>query len=196
MTSRESILERLGKNSPQDSPLPALPAPGPGLPDPVEKFKTVLGSIGGTVVQVTNWNEINAYLNQYFSASARWISRVPELSQIENTMDSGVDPHQFENVLLTILKGHFGVAENGAVWITDENMGDRSLPFICEHLVVVIHSKDIFPTLHEAYDHTDQSLYDFGTFIAGPSKTADIEQSLVLGAHGSKSMIVFLLSES
>jgi L-lactate dehydrogenase complex protein LldG len=196
MNSRERILERLGKNSPQDSPLPALPVPVSALPDPVEKFKTVLESIGGTVVQVTNLKEIKVYLNQYFSTSARWVNRVQELNQFDNTTDSGADPHQFENVLLTILKGHFGVAENGAVWITDDTMGDRALPFICEHLAVVIHSKDIYPTLHEAYDHTDQSNYDFGTFIAGPSKTADIEQSLVLGAHGPKSMTLFLLSES
>jgi L-lactate dehydrogenase complex protein LldG len=193
MNSRERILERLEKNSPQNSPLPALPVPGSERTDPVEKFKAVLESIGGTVVQVTNWKEIKVYLNQSFSTGARWINRVQELNQVDNAIDSGVDPHQFENVSLTILKGHFGVAENGAVWVTDDNMGDRALPFICEHLAVVIHSKDIYPTLHEAYHHTDQSQYDFGTFIAGPSKTADIEQSLVLGAHGPKSMTLFLL---
>jgi L-lactate dehydrogenase complex protein LldG len=37
--------------------------------------------------------------------------------------------------------------------------------------------------------------YGFATFIAGPSKTADIEQSLVLGAHGPRSLIVFLIDE-
>ena len=72
-------------------------------------------------------------------------------------------------------------------------MGDRSTPFISQHLAVVIDKNDIVPTLHEAYDRINSLSYDFGIFIAGPSKTADIEQSLVLGAHGPKSMTVFLL---
>lgn len=196
MNSRENILERLATNAPPDSPLPSLSLRGTALTDPVEKFKAVLESIGGTVVQVTNWDEIKVYLNKNFSTQGRWINRVPELTRMDESVEFGVDPHQYENVLLTILRGHFGVAENGAVWITDDNMGDRALPFICEHLAVVILSKDIYPTLHEAYDLTDGSDYNFGTFIAGPSKTADIEQSLVLGAHGPKSMTLFLLKEA
>jgi L-lactate dehydrogenase complex protein LldG len=35
--------------------------------------------------------------------------------------------------------------------------------------------------------------YGFGVFLAGPSKTADIEQSLVLGAHGARGLVVFLV---
>lgn len=193
MSSREKILEALEKNKPQESPLPALPDSGTSVADPVEKFKTILESIGGTVVSVSRWEEIAAYLNQYFQTEARWINRIPELSKV-STVELNGAPHQYENVLLTILKGHFGVAENGAVWITDDHMGDRALPFICEHLAVIIHASDILPTLHDAYDKIDQTSYDFGTFIAGPSKTADIEQSLVLGAHGPKSMTVFLLN--
>ena len=185
-------MESLEKNKPKESPLPALPDSGISLADPVEKFRTILESIGGTVVSVSRWEEIAAYLSQYFQTEARWINRVPELSKV-STVELNGAPHQFENVFLTILKGHFGVAENGAVWITNDDMGDRALPFICEHLSVIIHAGDILPTLHEAYDKIDNANYDFGTFIAGPSKTADIEQSLVLGAHGPKSMTVFLL---
>jgi len=196
MSSREKILEALGNNRPQESPLPALPNSGETLVDSVEKFRTILESIGGTVVPVNRWEEIAAYLNQYFQMEARWINRVPELIKGNSTVEQNGDPHQFENVFLTILKGHFGVAENGAVWITSDYMGDRALPFICEHLAVIIYASDILPTLHEAYDKIDQTNYDFGTFIAGPSKTADIEQSLVLGAHGPKSMTVFLLNHS
>ncbi|MNW08326.1 Lactate utilization protein C [compost metagenome] len=48
--------------------------------------------------------------------------------------------------------------------------------------------------MHEAYQKIADSVYGFGTFIAGPSKTADIEQSLVLGAHGPKNMTVFILA--
>jgi L-lactate dehydrogenase complex protein LldG len=58
---------------------------------------------------------------------------------------------------------------------------------------VVLNKKDLLSNMHQAYDRIADAGYDFAAFIAGPSKTADIEQSLVLGAHGPKSMIIFLL---
>jgi L-lactate dehydrogenase complex protein LldG len=85
------------------------------------------------------------------------------------------------------------VAENGAVWLSDEVMGQRVIPYICQHLGVVVRAESIVPTLHEAYDIIGEGTYGFGGFIAGPSKTADIEQALVLGAHGPLSMAVFIL---
>jgi L-lactate dehydrogenase complex protein LldG len=42
---------------------------------------------------------------------------------------------------------------------------------------------DIVPTMHEAYRQINIAEEGWGAFIAGPSKTADIEQSLVIGAH-------------
>ena len=76
------------------------------------------------------------------------------------------------------------VAENGAVWLTEQEYGVRALPFICQHLVVVLQKQNIVHNMHEAYKMIRNEHYGFGVFIAGPSKTADIEQSLVLGAHG------------
>lgn len=66
-------------------------------------------------------------------------------------------------------------------------------PFIAQYLAIIVNKKDIIPTMHQAYERIGNQEYGFGTFIAGPSKTADIEQSLVLGAHGARGLIVFLL---
>jgi L-lactate dehydrogenase complex protein LldG len=94
---------------------------------------------------------------------------------------------------LAVLAVHLAVAENGAVWLTDNGMGQRIIPYICQHLAVVIHAGDIVPTLHEAYEKIGPGEYGFGGFIGGPSKTADIEQALVLGAHGPLTMTVFII---
>ena len=93
-----------------------------------------------------------------------------------------------------ILRGSFGVAENGAIWLPGSAMLHRALPIITQHLCLILNKKNIVPNMHHAYSiTTNQPLDDYGIFIAGPSKTADIEQSLVIGAHGARSMTVFLL---
>jgi L-lactate dehydrogenase complex protein LldG len=140
-----------------------------------------------------SWNEIDSHLRERFPSPSRRISLIQQLGSTDVGSDSEKDPRMFENVSVSILAGEFAVAENGAVWITEASMGDRVLPFICEHLVLVVHASAIYESMHDAYEHLDSSNHNFGTFIAGPSKTADIEQSLVLGAHGPKTLTVFLL---
>ena len=73
-------------------------------------------------------------------------------------------------------------------------MHQRVLPFITQHLAIIINAENVVPTMHEAYDQISKTSYGFGTFIAGPSKTADIEQSLVIGAHGPRSMTAFVMN--
>ncbi len=119
-------------------------------------------------------------------------SRVPEFAAFSN-VNMPEDPHDLADLNLAIIKGQFGVAENGAIWVEDEDLGHRALPFITEHLVIVLEEKKLFSNMHVAYNHIGENPSGFGLFIAGPSKTADIEQSLVIGAHGAKSLRVVLV---
>jgi len=192
MGSKEKILNNIAQANANEKPLPELNKNQGGMANCAGEFLTILEKIGGKGVEVKDWAAVGEYVSQNFSSSGRILSTIPELPWFSPQFSD--DPHAFENVDLAILKGHFGVAENGAVWITDKLMGDRSIPFISQHLALVINKQDIVPTLQEAYERIDYDLYDYGTFIAGPSKTADIEQSLVLGAHGPKGMIVFLMT--
>jgi len=86
------------------------------------------------------------------------------------------------------------IAENGAIWVTEKNMGNRILPFSCEQLILVIEETNIVNNMHEAYNLLNVAEDGYGVFIAGPSKTADIEQSLVIGAHGRISFKVFIIN--
>jgi L-lactate dehydrogenase complex protein LldG len=193
MTSRERILNMVKENQPSFSELPELFVSSKNEESSVESFKTVLKMIGGMVVLVNNMEEIRDYVSEHFTGKGRVISTLPELANVTESGWEDKDPHDYENVDLAIIKANFGVAENAALWITEDLMQQRIVPFICQQLAVVVSAKTIVPTMHEAYDLIAYSDYGFGTFIAGPSKTADIEQSLVLGAHGPKSMIAFLL---
>lgn len=193
MNSRDVILSKVRNNQPPISALPELTIGATNLADVIQTFIRSLGNIGGTAIDVQNWKEVDDGLQERFSPSARWISMVPQLKSRNLNGEAANDPRSFENISVAILPGEFAVAENGAVWITDARIGDRVLPFICEHLVLVINASAICETMQHAYERIGSSNQNFGTFIAGPSKTADIEQSLVLGAHGPKTLTVFLV---
>jgi L-lactate dehydrogenase complex protein LldG len=192
MGSREKILENVRQNQPPVKPVPSLAADSTGGQNHLHQFVQVLERIGGKVVEVVDWEGLKDHVLNDYPDAKRVITNLPKLPWYVADF-SQTSPHTFENVDLAILKGYFGVAENGAVWITDELMGDRVIPFISQHLALVINKNDIVPTLYEAYEKIAPLQYNYGTFIAGPSKTADIEQSLVLGAHGPKSLVVFLM---
>ncbi|MCW5910780.1 MAG: LUD domain-containing protein [Cyclobacteriaceae bacterium] len=193
MSSREKILAALKQNQPARQPLPDAHTGRTQPGNLKEKFIQALTDIGGKAVEAQGWKAIAAALREAFPAPAQIINTIPGLNSEFEILSSKFHPHDFRNVSPAILQGQFGVAENGAVWLTNEQMGDQALPYICEHLALIISQRDIIPTLHEAYDRISNSTYRLGAFIAGPSKTADIEQSLVLGAHGPKSLTVFIL---
>jgi L-lactate dehydrogenase complex protein LldG len=64
---------------------------------------------------------------------------------------------------------------------------------VTEHLVLVVPAGQIVHNMHQAYDRIRLERPGFGIFISGPSKTADIEQALVIGAHGARSCTLFLV---
>jgi L-lactate dehydrogenase complex protein LldG len=60
-------------------------------------------------------------------------------------------------------------------------------------LVIVLAASQIVHNMHQAYERIEFTEPRFCVFVSGPSKTADIEQSLVIGAHGARSLTVFLI---
>lgn len=190
MKSRELILQRIQLAQPDLHPLPpnhSSPDDGKNL---IADFERALRSIGGMVHQVNNKQEALKQLKELFPEG-----RIVHIDKpdTDEKLHHDTVPHTLDDVKLAILSTPLGVSENGAVWITDHECKVRALPFIAENLAILIHANAIVGNLHEAYKKTQDAEYDFGVWIAGPSKTADIEQSLVLGAHGSRSMHVFIL---
>ncbi|WP_374166615.1 lactate utilization protein C [Arcticibacter sp. MXS-1] len=193
MSQRENILAAVKANQPSLVPLPDVSAPRNFQGDLCEKFKNIAITIGSRVLEVRDFDEIKEQIRSLFPTLGRTVSSYAELSDVAQIGLDDADPHSLRDVDLAILKAEFGVAENGSMWLPETNMMQRALPFITQHLALVLNKAAIVATMHEAYLHEQSSNPGFGAFIAGPSKTADIEQSLVLGAHGPRSMTVFLL---
>jgi L-lactate dehydrogenase complex protein LldG len=193
MTDREQIINAIAANQPAFSPLPAIHFSAEDEEHLASQFADTLAAIGGVVFIVDSVADIHQHIKNNTSADHRVISRIGGIAENSEDIDAIISPHSLQNVEIAILKAHFGVAENGAVWLTEELMGNRVLPFICQHLMIALSMKSIVANMHEAYERIGSNSYGFGAFIAGPSKTADIEQSLVMGAHGPKTMTVFLI---
>ncbi|HEX8038976.1 MAG TPA: LUD domain-containing protein [Chryseosolibacter sp.] len=193
MSSREKILAAVLKNQPAPRPLPDLAGFKGHAPDLLRSYIDTFTGIGGKAVAVDGINPVKTLIREQFDVTRRLVTTLPSFSDTCQLYSPDADPHSFEDVEVAVIKAHLAVAENGAVWLTEEVMGQRILPFICQHLVVLVDASAIVPTMHEAYGKIGRGEYGFGVFIGGPSKTADIEQALVMGAHGPISMTVFIL---
>jgi L-lactate dehydrogenase complex protein LldG len=193
--SREQILAKIRATQPRDErPLPDLSQFPARTTELLDQFMTILSTIGGNVQRVTNYADIVDHLHTH-PYPGRIVTSIPELYALAEPIPVSNDPHELANVELAIVSGAFGVAENGAIWVSEANYQERVTPFICQHLAIVLPARAICANMHLAYQRLQEQDYGFGVFIAGPSKTADIEQSLVLGAHGARTMTAFLLDD-
>jgi len=193
MNSREKILSNVSANMPDNIPLLETPSFLNEEVNLIRKFSSVGVSIGSKVISVNSFTEVEDYVSKMFIHAQRIVSPVKQLSYYKPyVFQEFIKSDSYKDIDLAIIDGHFGVAENGSIWVTEEIIGRRIIPFITQHLAIILPKNQICNLMHEAYDRIGKSNYEYGCFIAGPSKTADIEQSLVLGAHGPRSLTIFL----
>ena len=194
--SRQAILDRLRSMPVDTAPLPDVdPTRLVQFDDPIAKFAEMLETVGGQLHHVDGPEQIGQKLDSIkeFSTARQIVSMVPE-AVVGNVDPAEIhDPHALSSLDWVIARGEFMVAENGAIWIDGNTLPHRVLLFITQYLAIVVSKSQVVHNLHEAYQRIGNPRPTFGIFVAGPSKTADIEQSLVLGAHGCRALQVFLI---
>ncbi|WP_166821359.1 LutC/YkgG family protein [Thalassoroseus pseudoceratinae] len=203
MSSRDEVLKRVRGQLVEAVSHPTLAGDWTTYPDPREQFAETLGGIGGVCVPVDNVSQIQDHLRELlaFTEGQKTVSLISGLDVGNVDPDTIDDPHDLEDIDFAVLPARLAVAENGAVWVSDETLKHRVLYFLPQHIALVVEGGHVVSNLHEAYawleanSPTAFSKQGFGAWIAGPSKTADIEQSLVIGAHGARSMTVYLLDQ-
>jgi L-lactate dehydrogenase complex protein LldG len=196
MPSRSGILAALRAAEPPAVPLPLLPSHGQRFDDPPLKFAESLAGVGGRCERVPNAVALRAAMAALpvVLQASKVASLIPAAHPGNVALATFDDPHALADVDVAIIRGEFAVAENGAVWVPAVGLGRRqALPFITQHLVLVVDPLAVLHTMHEAYARLRFDGPGFGLFISGPSKTADIEQALVIGAHGARSTVVYLV---
>jgi L-lactate dehydrogenase complex protein LldG len=212
-SSREEILQSLRRNRPAPVERPALGYSWTTYQDPLAKFTEVLGLVGGQTIFADSVDHLNQQLATLpqIAGAQKIASCVAGVSAANVDLTAIESPHALADIDVAILPGEFAVAENAAVWVTDGQVPLRVLFFLCQHLVLVVPRGAIEDHMHAAYERIGRGMGEsdsqpsmrssgfaqpsFGAFISGPSKTADIEQCLVIGAHGPRSLVVCFIGE-
>ncbi len=193
--TRRQLLEKLRTQKIEDRPLPeVIEGNWIQFADPIAQFSETIKFVGGICTELESINDLPKKLAEFeqFRNARRIFSTVPEVPGNVDINDTA-DAHDLDNVDFVVYPGEFAVAENGAIWLTDRNLKHRVIFFITQFLVLVIRRADMVQTMHEAYVRAKPPRPGFGLFLSGPSKTADIEQSLVIGAHGCRELQVYVV---
>ena len=216
MSSRDIILASVRNHLPQ----PAVPLPEnleidqkgtePGYKQPLASipeaqrsshlgeailayFRRELEVMGGRSFEVADATAAKAKVAELFPTAKVICSAVPEVPGTKH-LEAALDPHDLNDVDVGVVRSRVGVAEAGAVWLTEADLVVNALGVLSQHLVVLLDPTAIVETMHDAYGQIDLTASSYGVFIAGPSATGDIEGVIIHGAQGARSTTVLLLA--
>ena len=193
MSNKEEILKRYRDNVRERYDMPDLSdIRAITYPDPLVQFITMSQNVGGKVIEVKEGQDINDIIKEVYPDAKEIASNLPEVTIATRNPDTVEDARQLNGTDVGIIRGVFGVAENGCIWIPQQ-MKEKAMCFISENLVILLPKSQIVNNMHEAYRRVEFNDYGYGTFISGPSKTADIAQVLVMGAQAARSVTVLLM---
>lgn len=192
MSRKEEILNKLRANVRERYDMPRLDdIAAVTYPDPLAQFIAMSEAVGGRVVDPAPGEDVDALVRRLFPDAKEIASNLPEITIATRNPDTVPEAQALNGTDVGIIKGEIGVAENGCIWVP-QAMKERAVCFISENLVILLPKDKIVNNMHEAYKQIEFNDYGYGTFISGPSKTADIAQVLVMGAQASRSVTIVL----
>lgn len=194
MSTKEEILSRYRSNMKVEGQydMPDLDAlKGVEYPDVLAQFVSMSKTVGGKVVELKEGDDVNEVIKNLYPEAKVFASNLPEINFAQRNPDTVAEAQDLNGTDVGIVRGEIGVAENGCIWIP-QTMKERAVCFISEYLVILLSRKNVVSNMHQAYSRIKFTDYGYGSFISGPSKTADIAQALVMGAQAARGVTVIL----
>lgn len=192
--SRQRILDNIRRHTHERIAEPDIRAfAGIEYADKVEQFKSIITAVGGRVVEVGAGEDYGTIIRELYPEATRFISDLDLGSLTPTSPRDAGDASAMNGTDVTVVVSPLGVCENGCCWVEQRDEW-RAQFFIAENLVILLDRESLVHNMHEAYRQVRAMAPDtpFSGFISGPSKTADIEQSLVMGAHGARGVTILL----
>jgi L-lactate dehydrogenase complex protein LldG len=191
--SREVILGAIRSNLPkQQVEHPRIPVFQRSVMPLKPEFEQHLQQAGGAAHDVATAAEAEAKMVALHPGAKVVCSAVPEIAGTRR-VETVRDPHELADVDVGVVRAQFGVAETGAIWLTQEDLVVDALAVLSQHLIVLLDPEQIVGNMHDAYRRVRLDETAYGCFMMGPSATADIEATLVHGAQGARSLNIFFL---
>lgn len=200
---RKEVADRIAGH-----PRGVIPARGQGSPqERLDLFVRMVELAAGSVARIGALDqvpeEVAAFLRRYNLPLAVRRGADPLLAglpweragtlEVSTALDAGM--------LSSVSHAFAGVAETGTVVLASGTDNPTSLNFLPDNHIVVIDAKDVagdyesvWQRLRERYG--DGLMPRTVNLITGPSRSADIEQTLILGAHGPRRLHVILVGEA
>lgn len=191
MSSKEDILARLRKHAIEPVKRPEMTFEPLAYEHPLEQFEKILQVAGASSVRLEAGQDVNEVIRSLYPEARSIASNLPGITCATVNPDLLEDPRELDGTDVAVIRGEFGVLENGMVWVKQQTRY-KAVFFISEALVILLDRHRLVNNMHEAYAQPGFDDFGYGCFIAGPSKTADIEQALVIGAHGARAVTVIL----
>lgn len=218
MSSRDAILQRLRHRSGGELTAPAcdfsvLKRPDWSTEEKLDLFQKMIESVHGEVHRTTEseWVSVLAGLLQSRGAGTMLISPVHKIGQTLKeavnsrddlpellVYDEAIEQWQeelFSKVDVGITSTRGGIAETGSLILWPSADEPRLMSLVPPVHVAVLYASELYTTFHEAMaaQRWHESMPTNALLVSGPSKTADIEQTLAYGVHGPKELIVLVI---
>lgn len=197
MSNKDDILKKYRANVKEKFDMPDLSdIKAITYPNPLVQFVKMSEMVGGQVIEVDPERDVNTLIRELFPDAKEIASNLPEITIATRNPDTVERARDLNGTDVGVIRGKFGVAENGCIWIP-QTMKEKAVCFISENLIILLPKSQIVNNMHEAYTRIEFGKeYDgYGVFISGPSKTADIAQVLVMGAQAARSATILLMPE-
>lgn len=209
-TSREKVLKKIRNAliSKQELPFPDINYESSVFRELNESleinFAEEFNKTGGKFVYCENETEFIENL-KYLIRNKQWdriFSVDLELAEILNkgniTFISSKE--KFKTIQVGITQCEFLVARLGSIMVSSGQMSGRRLHVFPDTHIVLAYTSQLVPDLKDAFlklrNKYETRFPSFVSLITGPSRTADIEKTLVMGAHGPKELYVFLIEDT
>src|SRR5262249_23232360 len=155
MSPRDAILAAVRKNLPRPAvPLPEVPQFPYSGGSLLTCFRRQVEAMGGRSFEVAAAAAARAKVAELFRDSNVVCSAVPEAPGTRR-VETVVDAHDLNDVDVGVVRSPLGVAEAGAVWLTQAELVVNALGVLSQHLVVLLDPDAVVETLHEAYGRID-----------------------------------------
>lgn len=191
MSYKNELFEKLRHATHEQYDMPKDDIHGITYADTMQQFIDMSRQVGSNIIVAKEGESLNQIVRRAYPDARVIASTLPQLTIATLNPDTVADAQALNGTDVGVVEGQIGVAENGCVWIP-QTMKEKAVCFISEYLVIVLPKSGIVDNMHQAYDRIQMPQTGLGTFISGPSKTADIEQALVMGAQAARGVTIVI----